>query len=208
MFLNFNDNKTDWLFQIPFLVPNKDNGDAMETIRMTGPGMLTKTIFEYLSVEKNKKKKSLIVSDDKNIDKYHGYAITVFPYTVFNAIPNTYTVDLADREKIVELKKRFIVRREIRSENEDVEGDICLRLDDGDNLIDRHVGNIERQCHKLTAPTAIAAATANFITEHSKSSVEKSSVEVIRSSRNYFGSAAVHWWQRSWQSEHTEEHSS
>jgi hypothetical protein len=176
----------------------------METIRMTGPGMLTKTIFEYLSIEKNRKEESIKASD-KNSHRYHGNAITVFPYTVFNAIPNTHTVDLADSEKIIELKKRFIVRREIRSENEAVEGDIGLILDDDYNLVDRHVGDNERQCHKSTTPTATAAANLN--TEHSKSRVEKSSVEVIRG-RNYFGSAAVHWWQRSWQSEHTEEHCS
>jgi hypothetical protein len=167
---------------------------------MTGPGMLTKTIFEYLSIEKNKKKESVKVSD-KNSDKYHGFAITVFPYTVFNPIPNTCTVDLADREKMMELKKRFIVRREIRSENKDVEGDISLRLYDGDNLIDRYWGDDEKQYHELTT------TTANLDTEHSKSSAEKSSVEVMRG-RNYFGSAAVHWWQRSWQSEPSEERSS
>lgn len=172
----------------------------METIRMTGPGMLTKTIFEYLSVERNKKKESVKASVDKIGDKHHGYAITVFPYTVFNPIPNTYTVDLADREEAIELKKRFI-SRENRSENKDVVGDISLTSDDNNNLIDSHVGDSEKQCHVLTT------TTANLDTEHSKSSAEKSSVEVVKG-RNPFGSAAVHWWQRSWQSEHTEERSS
>ena len=177
----------------------------METIRMTGPGMLTKTIFEYLSIEKNRKKESIILSDDKNSDRYHGYGITVFPYTVLNAIPNTYTVDLANKQKIMELKRRFIVCREIRSENEDVEGDIGLRLDDDNNFNDRHVSDNEKQCHVFTTPTTTTTATATLNTEHSKSSAEKGSVEVMRG-RNYFCSAAVHWWQRSWQSEHTEEH--
>lgn len=172
----------------------------METIRMTGPGMLTKTVFEYLCTERNRKKETVKVSGDTNSNENHEYGITVFPYTVFNPIPNTYTINLSEREEIIELKRRFIVGREIRREGKDVEGDVSLRSDDNTNLIDRHEGNNEEQFHILT--TTNLNTSTNLDTAHFKSSAE-----MLRS-RNYFGSAAIHWWQRSWQSEHTEEHSS
>ena len=152
---------------------------------MTGPGMLTKTIAEYLCSERKGKQESTKVGTEKDSNDDCGFTVIIFPYTVFNPIPNNYTVDLANVDEVKELKNKFLVNSVIRSENKNLEGDLNKWPDVYDNLIQE----VDDMKHSLVSTT------------------RSSNLDLVRG-KKYFASAAIHWWQRSWQSEHTKEFSS
>lgn len=164
----------------------------METIRMTGPGMLTKTISEYLYSQK-KRNSELIekVDIELNVTEQNRYTTMILPYTVFNPIPNTYTVDLNNADMISELKRKYLVRNETKCEKIDIRDD-TVKESDGDEDIVVEVTKKdydEKTCHVDT----------RLVIEPSSNDTE------VFCKSKYSASAAIHWWQRSWQSEQSKE---
>lgn len=171
---------------------NKSNEDAMETIRMTGPGMLTRTISEYLYSKKNKNNELIEkVNIEKNVTENNRYTMMIFPYTVFNPIPNTYTVDLDNADMIGELKRKFLVKNETNCENKNGRDDTVEGSDGHDEVIVEvtNKANDEKNSHVDT----------RLNIEYSSDNTE------VTCRCKYSASAAIHWWQRSWQSKGSKE---
>ena len=170
---------------------NKSNDDAMETIRMTGPGMLTRTISDYLYYKKNKNRELVEKVDiEKNVTENNRHTMMIFPYTVFNPIPNTYTVDLDNADMVGELKRKFLVRNETNCENKKVRDDNVTGLDGHDDIIIRNIkAGHEMNDHVDTRLNIESSSDNTEVTCRCK----------------YSTSAAIHWWQRSWQSEQSKE---
>ena len=146
-----------------------------ETIKTTGPGMVTKTIYEYLcenkSIRENKiELKNEIENKSKNdlencfreSDKndcsnsneiyYNRISnITIFPYTVFHPLPNSISTDLNNNIDIQKLNDKYVISDAFKNTkiNDDRDG--------------------------------------------------KNDSNVIMKIDKYSSSFALHWWQKSWQ---------
>lgn len=159
---------------------------------MTGPGMLTKTVSEYLYSKKNRSKEFIEKVDiEINITERYRYTMMIFPYTVFNPIPNTYTVDLNNADMVRELKKKYLVKNDMKCENKDVRDDNVKGLD-GDDAIVVEVINKDYDEKNSNLDTRLNIESSGHDTE-------------VTCRSKYSASAAVHWWQRSWQSEQSKE---
>jgi len=67
-----------------------NNDKYMKTIRETGPGLFTKTIFDIFF--------DSVVSNE----------IVIFPKNIFSPVPNTYRVNLSNDEEVSNLKSRYV----------------------------------------------------------------------------------------------------
>ena len=148
-----------------------------ETIKTTGPGMVTKTIYEYLcgnkSIRENKielkneienksenKLEDCFRESDENDcsnsnEIYYNRIsnITIFPYTVFHPLPNSISTDLNDNINIQKLKDKYVI------------SDAFKYTKNNDDREDKNDSNVIM-----------------------KMKIDK-----------YSSSFALHWWQKSWQ---------
>jgi hypothetical protein len=90
----------------------------MDTIRLTGPGLITKIMSEYLCTENNGSERaddlcsgsteSTEIIGNDSMMKILGN-VTIFPYFFLNPVPNTYTTELSDENKMIDLKLKYVV---------------------------------------------------------------------------------------------------
>jgi hypothetical protein len=90
----------------------------MDTIRLTGPGLITKIVSEYFCIESNGSEQaddlcsgstvSTEVIDNNSMIKI-SENVTIFPYYFFNPVPNSYTTELSDENKMIDLKLKYVV---------------------------------------------------------------------------------------------------
>ena len=72
---------------------------AMDIIAMTGPGLLTREVFEYL---KDKNDKNDTTGD-----------IHILPVHVFHAVPNSTKVNMANQEELTEVRDKYTTDRSL-----------------------------------------------------------------------------------------------
>ena len=95
----------------------------MDTIRLTGPGLISKIVSEYLYSENNGSGltddldhgiiDTTEITDTNNISENNiSNNITIFPYYFLNPVPNTYTIELSDEKNLNDLKLKYIVKNQ------------------------------------------------------------------------------------------------
>jgi hypothetical protein len=94
----------------------------MDTIRLTGPGLITNIVSEYLCIENNgsehtddlcygSTESTEIIINDSKMKSLE--TVIIFPYYFFNPIPNSYTTELSDEKKMTHLKLKYVVTNEL-----------------------------------------------------------------------------------------------
>ena len=70
----------------------------MHTIGSTGPGLLTRTVYD-----------SLTTPNESNTTSELMQSVLILPYFAFTPVPNTVTVDIADVEARTVLKEQYVI---------------------------------------------------------------------------------------------------
>ena len=169
----------------------------METIRLTGPGLLTKTLFQFICHNKdttrhvddngngnhnsnNNNNDNNNNNNNRTIIVDHNEAcfenIVIFPFSFFNPVPNNENTDLKDEKSKNITRKKYLTEPEdsiVRNENKLIENQ-CINSKS--NAI----------CQNKTEDTDIDENNILFNSNKNKHKM-------------IFVSYAIHWWQKSWQ---------
>lgn len=99
----------------------------MDTIRLTGPGLISKIVSKYLCSENDGfdltgdlnhgSMNPVEVTDSYNSKKKILENITIFPYYFLNPVPNTYTTELNDEKSMSALKLKYTVTAKSEIDN-------------------------------------------------------------------------------------------
>ena len=225
----------------------------METIRLTGPGLLTKLLFELFCSKEVKLNYDDKVSenindnnindnnssDDSNNDSnndnnihnnIHDYNnndnnnnnnnyylnkrkpfdnVIIFPYTVFNPVPNNEITDVTDENSINAKKEKYLKvlyyrneyknenKNESRNENQDGNGNGDENNNKNESLDMINKNERMRTENEIKYKNESSNYVVNVIDKKDKMytnyDTNKEKSELFNSSY------AIHWWTRSWQ---------
>jgi hypothetical protein len=165
----------------------------MDTIRNTGPGLITRILYEYLCCDvydnnnngdndngdnndSNDKNKGTYdndnsdngfdfnrINDNDNKNDNKNKDILILPYKSFNPVPNTVITDLSDRNQIQFMKNKYLNECNDDKSNND------------------------------------NTSTINNDNDNNENNKKSSNIDKINDNNNAIHSYAIHWWQRSWQ---------
>jgi hypothetical protein len=169
----------------------------MDTIRNTGPGLITRILYEYLCKDAYNNNDSNINNDcringtssnnsnndNDNNNDIKNNDILILPYKSFNPVPNTVITDLSDKNQIQFVKNKYL--NECNNDNDDIYNNENNNIDNNNNDInDDNDGNSNNDNNNT----------------NNKNNKKNKNNERINEKKNTVHSYAIHWWQRSWQS--------